>query len=296
MLEVLSSAKDPEATTFMLKGLRRLHSSEQVGMHHIEAIAKTRTAAAASYLFALYHDAELDRDFRDTAFNAALEILEQPTIGGDHGELPEDLLKLMGGSNPQDRWIAAVGLVRLTGADHLPAILERFKDDGVYRNAEEDPEKSIADLCLDIFDQGHGEKAKGVFMTQLRGPNPVARAISITCLKDNEAFMAKSAIQAMVKPPEDPLDVSLASFLGPAYTLGTLAQNAVDGLAMLEQTAADKKAGKLNPVEAYQKGLIIKFEMKSTGDAYRQVVAQRYADWQADYKADPSKFSAGPGE
>ena len=69
-----------------------------------------------------------------------------------------------------------------------------------------------------------------------------------------------------------------------------MAQNAVEGLGMMKTVEADRAAKTLDKIQADNKALIIKVEMKLLGDEYTAAVAERYAGWNAEYQADPSKW------
>ena len=288
MLDVLSASDDPEASRLLIKGLTALHESDHIHRHHIDAIAKLKTATAAVYLFDLYFNKGLDEDTRNLAFNAAVDMLGSAAIRKSPGSLPDRLLALMKTGSPEDRWIGAVNLVRISGADHLDELLKRFVDDGSYGDAEEDPKKSVIDLCLDLFDQGHAEAAKGTFMSHVNGTNRVLRAISMVCLKCNEAFMAQSVLKTRVNSPE----TNIVDLFGPGFTIGSLASNTSEGLSMIEAVAADLAAGRINQVEYENKVLIIKFELKASGVEYNTLVEMEYAEWHKEYEADPARFPA----
>jgi HEAT repeat protein len=289
-LEVLSGAKDPEATKLMLKGLKKHHEAVGAKIHHLQALAATEDPDAASYLLDIYLDEKNEADIRATAFNATVGMLDKPGLKANAKEIVDRLLKLMEGKNPDDRWIAALNIIHIDGAARLPDVLSRFKDDKVYQDSEVDVRKSIVDLCLDIRDKGYAPQAIPVFTSHVTDANPVVASISITCLKALEAFDAKPAITALVKPPEDPTNVSLADFLGEGYTLSILAQNAAEGLDLLKQAADDHAAKKLDDVELKNRKLLVIFEMKEVGEPLKAAVDQRFADFQSEYKQNPEAF------
>ncbi|MGM0578339.1 MAG: hypothetical protein ACQEXJ_21625 [Myxococcota bacterium] len=289
MLNYLSEAQASEATEGLLKGLRRLHESIGIRLHHLEALARTERLSAAAYLLEIYGDEEYDADIRTSAFNSAVGMLDKSGIKeGDTKPVVQRLLKLMERKSPEDRWLGAVHIVRLTGAKHLDEVLGKFEDDGIYPRAEEPTSKTLLDFCLDIHDLEHSEEAVPVFMKHATGDDPVPAAISVVCLKANRAQQATKVLRELAEPADEP--ITLERFLGADYTLSALARNALEGLEMMREAAAAEEAGDLDEVEARNKRLIITFELKATGDAYEKVVADRFEKFRKQYEANPEAF------
>ncbi len=289
-LQILTEAENPQATKHMLRGLKKHHAEYGVRIHHLQALADTGSAEAATYLLDIYLDGDNEADVRATAFNAAVGMLDKEGLKKDSKEIVERLLKLMDAGGVDDRWTGALNIVHIDGVNRLEDILSRFKNDNVYLDADSDVRKSIVDLCLDVKDKGHGPAASKVFKKHINDTNPVIASISISCLKAFGDQSAKAAIAAHIKPPEDPNQVSLASVFGEGWTMSQFAQNAVDGLAMIGAADADKASKKIDDIEYTNKVLLVIFEMKEVGEAYTTLVDTRFSEFQTSYKANPEAY------
>lgn len=290
MLSYLTDAKDPEATNLLLDAMKRLHANIGIRIHHLEALARTGSPAAASYLLDIYLDDTHESDIRNSAFNAAIGMLDSPALAKDSGPIVERLLKLMEAKQPGDRWLGALNIIRLDGVGQLEAVLTRLKDDVDYTETDIPARKSVMDLCLDVYDAGHSERAVPIFMKHATDSNPVVAAVSIVCLKANQAQRAKPVLEAIASSVDVAVTQPLTRFLGDSMTLAGLARNAAEGLTMMEAVDADAKAGTLDAVRARNKKLIITFAMDETGEAYSAIVAERYDAFDKEFQANPDAF------
>lgn len=284
MVRYLGTAKDPVATELLLKGLRKLHASSGAQRYHIEALRGTDSVAACAYLLEMYMNPELEDEFRAGAFNVAVEMMELPVVKKDPKIVVDQLLKLINTEQPEDRWLGATNLVHLSGLTHLDAILAAFKDDNTYKKAEEDPAKSVMDLCLDIHDLGLSAKAIPTFQAALASDNRILKSIAIVCLKANGGDAAKAQLATIAQLASGKEDINIDDFLGESLTLGLLAQNAIDGLAQLATLDADAKAGKYTDEQSKTRRLLTIFELAKTGDEYRDLVGARYDAWVEEQK------------
>ncbi|MCB9728001.1 MAG: hypothetical protein H6744_11980 [Deltaproteobacteria bacterium] len=290
MLAYLTDAKDPQATALLLEAMKRLHSNIGVRLHHLEALARTESPAAATYLLDIYLDETQEADIRNSAFNAAVGMLESPALAKDSATIVERLLKLMEGKLPADRWLGALNIIRLDGVGHLEKVLELLKNDVDYTSTEIPAKKSAIDLCLDIYDGGHAERAVPVFMKHATDSNPVVAGLSIICLKANQAQRARPVLDAIAGSSDEAVNRPLTTFLGADVTLAQLARNAAEGLGMMATVDAEAKAGKLDAVRARNKKLIITFALDETGPAYQSVVDERYEAFDKEFRANPDAF------
>jgi hypothetical protein len=290
MLTYLTDAKDPEATKLLLEAMKRLHANIGVRIHHLEALARTESPAAATYLLDIYLDDAKESDIRNSAFNAAIGMLEAPALAKESGPIVERLLKLMEAKQPGDRWLGALNIIRLDGVGQLEETLKLLKDDVDYSTTDIPARKSVMDLCLDVYDGGHGERAVPIFMKHATDSNPVVAAVSIVCLKANQAQRAKPVLEAIAGSADEAVTRPLTRFLGENLTLAGLARNAAEGLTMMDAADADAKAGKLDAVRARNKKLIITFALDETGEAYSAIVAERYEAFDKEFRANPDAF------
>jgi hypothetical protein len=275
--DTLVEARNPAATSVLLKAMKLYHASGNIGAHHLAAIAKTNSVEAAEYLLDIYLNTALEADIRAQAFNGSILLLDLPAVKKNGKSLVSRLLQLLESEDPSDRWLGAVNLVHIDGVGQLQQILDGFKTDRDYTNADERPLKSVMDLCLDIRDKGHGEKAVPVFMKNVTHTNPNIAAISIVCLKGNLAHQAGAQLLQLAKAPRPGKEISLARFLGGELTIHSLAQNAIEGLAMLKAVDADEKSGKLDKEDASNKRDVITFELEDLGATYTENVDRRFA-------------------
>lgn len=285
MARYLGEAKDPEATRILLDAMRELHATTGPQSYHIDALRGTESPAAAAYLLEMYLNEEIDEEFRAGAFNVAVSMFGAPSVTSDPKVVVDKLLELLDTKVPEDRWLAANNLVQLSGVAQLGAIFAALKDDGVYKQATEDPAKSVMDLCLDIHDLGLGEKAAPRLREALTTGNRVVKAVAIVCLKANGVEAARDELAAIAATAGTKDDVDINDFLGEELTLGRLAANAVDGLTALATLEADRKAGKYGEEQHKTRRLITIFELALTGDEYRAAIEERYEGWAAEQKA-----------
>lgn len=275
--DYLVDARNPKATSVLLKAMKLYHQAGNIGAHHLDAISRTNSVEAAEYLLDVYLNATLEADIRAQAFNGSIRLLDLPAVKKNGKSLVSRLLKLLESKDPSDRWLGAVNLVHMDGIDHLQEILDGFKTDLDYTTADESPLKSVMDLCLDIRDKKHGEKSVPIFMKNAQSTNPNISAISIVCLKGNQAQGAVETLKGLARDPGKNKAVALDKFLGGESTIHSLAQNAVEGLAMLKAVDADQKAGKLDKLDAAAKRDVITFEIVDLGATYVENVNKRFA-------------------
>jgi hypothetical protein len=291
MIGVLTETRNDKATALLLKGMKGRHAKGEVAIHHLDAIAKTESGAAASYLLEIYLDeGKYDLDIRMPAFNRAMALMDKPGVKKEPADVADKLFKLMAGKDDQDRWFGATNIVQITGVGRLDEIMTAFKDDKAYKAyGDTHTEKWIVDFCLDVFDGGHAAAATPIFTKYLaytppnksgsgESGNRIAAAISTVCLKALQANSAKGAFGKLSKLATP---VSLADFLGGEYTLQGLATNASEGLDMMN--AADKAAasGKLSKEDLPDKKKLISLVLESVGSTYATAVEERFAAYLA---------------
>ena len=295
MIGVLTETRNDKATEFLLKGMKRRHATGEVAIHHLDAIAKTESGVAVSYLLQIYLDeGKYDLDIRMPAFNRAMALMDKAGVKKDPADVVDQLFKLMAGKDDQDRWFGATNIVRISGVSRLDDILKAFKDDKAYKPyGDTHTEKWVVDFCLDVFDGGHADAAMPTFKKHLayKPPNKsgagevgnrIAATISAVCLKSLQNPAAKGDLAKLAKLSPA---VSLADFLGGEYTLQAVATNAVEGLAMM--AAADKAAaaGKLSKEDLPEKKKLISFLLEKTGKDYSTAVEERFAAYLASKPA-----------
>ena len=259
-----------EARTLALAAVIRLHQipDSQVTYAHLERIQEIGTADAAVYLLDLY-DGQEDKDIASDAFNRALGMLELPAVRAEKGKLVERMLKYLQGKNADDRWFAARTIVSLDGKDMLGKLIDGFADDKVYDSGSFDPQKSIIDFC----ETGVGklpDDPTETLLPRLASENRIAQSIAIVCLKALGSPKAKEALTALAIS-----ETSLDDFLGDKLTVGILAQNAADGITMLEEATKKKEGGELTAEQLEARRWHSLVILSKTGEPYAAALEAR---------------------
>lgn len=289
--QYLLSLKDPGVEAKMLAAFKVLHATPDIAIpyDHVEAIGKIRSTEAVEYLLDLAQDDRQDPDIRSLAFNQAAEALDRPEgLRGDREPILARLRKMLARNDPDDRWAAARYVVSLEGIAALDGVLAALKDDGVYPRALEDPRKTLVDFCKGVIlrdrpqragGPGEGGRAKPIedalrtVRRLLASPNRVHQALGVVCVK-----AAEDPAHADLLKPLQKSRVSLEPVIGEKVTLGTLAQNAADGLALMAEVQAAEASGALSAEDAKRKRFFALVNLLDTGDALRKAVEERFAE------------------
>ncbi len=289
--QYLLSLKDPAVEARMLAAFKALHATPDIVIpyEHVEAIGKIRSADAVEYLLDLAQDDRQEPDMRSLAFNQAAEALDRPEgLRGAREPILARLRKMVARNDPDDRWAAARYLVSLQGRAALDEVLAALKDDGVYPRALEDPRKTLVDFCKGVIlrerpphtgEPEEDERTRPVedalhtVKRLLASNNRVHQALGVVCVKATE-----DAAHADMLKPLQKSRVSLEPVIGEKVTLGTLAQNAVDGLALMAEVQAAEASGVLSAEDAKRKRFFALVNLLDTGDALRKAVEERFAE------------------
>jgi len=265
---------DPELDARLLEAFKALHAVEDIVINftHIDAIGKIESYGAVNHLLALADDKAQDPDTRAVAFNAAMELLDSPDgLSGKRGGILMRLRKLLGNSNADDRWSSARFLIGMEGLDVMPEVLGALKDDGVYPRAFEDPIKTMVDFCRDVvFGKVEDAAAWNTVDSMLRSRNKVHRTLGVICVKTSGDHSRSTILKRLVRSRS-----SLEDVLGEQITLGRLAVNAREGLAMMKEVDDAMKAGDVPGAEAEKRKFVILVDMLDVGNEYRLAVEQR---------------------
>lgn len=259
-----------EARKMALAAVVKLHQipDSQVTYAHLERIQEIGTADAALYLLDLY-DGQEDRDIASDAFNRALGMIELPAVRAEKEKVVQRMFSYLRGKSADDRWFAARTIIGLEGIGKLGELIDGFADDKVYDSGAFDPQKSIIDFCetgvVTLKDD-----PLPVLTERLQSTNRIAQSIAIVCLKALGAPGARPALEALA-----PNETSLEDFLGDKLTVGILAQNAADGIAMLEELKQKQASSALSKDEAAEQRWHTLVILAKTGDEYKATVAAR---------------------
>jgi hypothetical protein len=277
LADYVVSQPDRKGHLDLLEAFRRLHSTPdlEIPFSHLEAMGRIRDVQAAIRLLDMANDAALETDIRAAAFNEAAGLMEDPgVLAGDRNGLL-DRLRLLGAStDPDDRWSAAHFLMRLEGMKAFPEIRGFLKDDWVYLSAREDPMKTFVDFCkLALLNHVAPEEAWAAIASLLRSPNRVHQTLGVICVKASEDVSRTGLLSPLLGSR-----ASLEGLLGERTTLGSLATNAREGLAMFAETNSDVASGRLSEPDAKLLRFAILVNLLDTGKKYRKAVADRFLE------------------
>ncbi len=288
--QYLLSLKDAEVEAKLLAAFKALHATPDIAIpyYHVEAIGKIRSMEAVEYLLDLAQDDRQEPDVRSLAFNQAAEALDHPeNLTGPREPILARLGQMLARKDPDDRWAAARYLVHLEGFAALDGVLAALKDDGIYPRAIEDPRKTLVDFCKGVIlrhgsspaspgEEGRrepSEDALRVVRRLLASPNRVHQALGVVCVKATEDPSYADLLKPLQKSR-----VSLEPVIGEKATLGTLAQNAADGLALMAEIHAAQASRALSAEDAKRKRFFALVNLLDTGDALRKAVEDRFAE------------------
>lgn len=275
LAQYILSLDDPKAEAKMLSALKAFHKTPNllIPFSHIEIIGRIRSVEAVEYLLDLALDDSQDPDVRSAAFNAAAEAMDKPErLEGAKDKLLERLYKLLARKDPDDRWAAARYILALEGPKAFSKVMEALKDDGIYPRAIEDPKKTLVDFCKGVVLRRQDPFAD--IEALLKSKNRVHLALGIVCLKASE-----DASKVALLRPLFSSRTSLEPVLGDKVTVSDLAQNAADGLALMESLS--KNPSGLTEEQVKRKRFYILVDLLHKGEELRKAVEERF-------RAEPS--------
>lgn len=267
--------KDPESSLKLLESMKVLHAIPDIVVKftHVDAIGKIRSPEAVNHLLDLASDEDQDPDIRAAAFNSATDLLEDTgDLKGDRAGVVQRLRRLLARRNADDRWSAARYLILLEGFAVMGEVMDALKDDDVYPRAFEDPMKTMVDFCRQVvFKRGGTVAAWDVVKGLIKSRNRVHQTLGIICVKASGEPDRASLLKKLTRSRK-----ALDGVLGEQTTVGRLAKNAGEGLAMTAEMDAALKAGKLTAKDAKRKRFLVLVNLLDTGDEYRQAVQGRF--------------------
>lgn len=285
MVRYLSKSAAPAAKALLIRAFRRFFTTFfSVNPFYLDAIRKTQEPAGAKLLLELYQNEKLDQRSRDACYSVAAMMLDQPTIKGraDVAEpIVAELVKIGSKKSAEDRWLSAANILAVTNGAGLDRMLALFADDGIYGEPAANS-NSIIDLCFELHRAGRPDTFEPVLAKAIAGGNRVQRAISIICAKVLHLRQLEPTLEALAKRRGKRDDVALQDLLGEGFpkdegdgvpmTLGFLAANALEGMAML--SASDLPS--LDDKQKKARHFVISVELSELGELYRQHVEERY--------------------
>ncbi len=296
MTRFLVDAKDPRAHALVVKGLRALHAREAPTGFQLDALSRVVHPEAAAYLLELSRSSVLEPDLADAAYSFALSLYRNkdlPDATSARSAAVASILGQLGTASPGDRWYFARNVVELSAGAKLGEALRSFPDDKRYGEGEEDPAKSIMDFALDFADLADTAQHVPTLSMMVKDGNRVQKAIAILCAKAAELSALTPELTALAEQIEKETDVDLSDLLGEGVTLGTLARNTLEGLAMMSEARAAMGAGKYTKEQFDSRKFLIVVEYEASGDTYKANVEAEYNTWLESLKPKENKPEPG---
>lgn len=305
MVRYLSAANTPEAGALLLKGLKKYLPVYGPNPLYLETLRKLEDPQVVVLFLELYQNKALEQEVRDAYFATAVSMLEMPKIkgAGDAKKgIADQFLAIGAAGNAEDTWLTAANVNSISGLARLEEVFGLFTESKNYREATEDPGKSVLDFCFDLETQKKNDDVQPVLKKMLASGNKIQKAIAILCAKTMKLDALKADLAPMAAQLGKPEDI-VVDFLGQGelgdppksvpLTLGYLAQNAIEGFGLLASVEADLKANKLTADQHTQKRFMVIVEFETLGAAYTKVIDERYQAWLEDMKAQPPQPAPG---
>lgn len=296
MTRFLVDAKDPTAHTLLVKGLRQLHTREAPTGFQLEALSRVVHPDAAAYLLELSRSSVLEPDLADASYSFALSLYrnkELPDAATARASAVTAILGQLTNASPADRFYFARNVVELSAGARLADALRSFPDDKRYGEAEEDPAKSIMDFAFDFADLADTAQHAPTLSMMVKDGNRIQKAIAIICAKAAELGALIPELTALSEQVEKETDVDVSDLLGEGVTLGTLARNTLEGLALMAEARTAMAAGKYTKEQFDNRKFLIVVEYEASGDTYKANVESEYNAWLESLKAPEKKPDGG---
>ena len=245
----------------------------EVTATHLTRIAQVGDVDAALHLFAL-HD-HLKAEAADTAADArglALDLIAQERVLLGKDRIVDRVLKELKTENPDDRYYAAMWLLKHFGKTHLRTVLAAFADDGVYANGSIDPQKSVIDFCKTGV-SALGKEGHAAVKEQLSSRNRIAKAMALVCVKVLGVKGVGKPLKKLKKSR-----AKLEDFLGRGVTMGSLASNVESGLALIADVDRRHAKGQLDATQHASQRFYALVVLDKDGDALKAEVETRAAE------------------
>ncbi len=123
--------------------------------------------------------------------------------------------------------------------------------------------------------------------------NRIQKAIAIICAKAAELGALIPELTALSEQVEKETDVDVSDLLGEGVTLGTLARNTLEGLALMAEARTAMAAGKYTKEQFDNRKFLIVVEYEASGDTYKANVESEYNAWLESLKAPEKKPDGG---
>jgi hypothetical protein len=299
-------ATTPELQRGVIEAVGRLLKLENLSppWKVVEMASRIPLPETVALLIDIYLKPEADEGFRSSALGAAQGLISGATVGGKPGpnlhDTPEErkavlaaLARLMTSTTATDRWDAAELMFTTAGVDAIDPILTGLKADiELYSWYLPSDEVLLPDYAISDFCKRHikpiADPARPVLEAWLAKGDRMQKSFAILCLKliGNEATALKlgtltsdsTKVEELFFPGgNDTRNAAIAAGSLMPLTVGLLATNALEGIAMFDEVRRGREDKTLKPADADARAEAVLAVFAYTGDVYKQLV-QRAVD------------------
>jgi len=271
----------------------------------LEASTRFRVPEAVTFLVDVFLNDSFGEGARDSALGAVQDLVYGRSDGDDTPpsvhDTPEKkaivlkaLGKLMTAAEARDRWDGADMLIHVGGGETIDTIMAGLTGDlrtyarYTRSNELEMPDYIIIEMCGDKLKEDV-ETVRPKLEVWVKKGDHVQKAFSMLCLK---AMGAKESADTIKTQFEDTTTLEYLFFTTEEYakrkplladnripmlTVGLLAQNVVDGFAMLDSIEKERAAGTVSDDDARLKVVSAIAVISFTGDTYKLAVEKSFA-------------------
>jgi hypothetical protein len=267
----LTRLKNDKARATLAKALIALHKDPKIDwtLDQVTMMRDAKAGFAFATMMALYQDPERDEDVQAMSFNAALAGAGSALK--DKRYKPAALAALkksLKADDVDDRWIAMNVLTEHLGDHGVDLSLAALDDKANLTNGSDDTAKSMVDYCGDVVAK-HAPKSKQKVLALLSTGTLQQRALAVACAK---TWRNKVLLDPLRKLVEEKSSPELPMVFSDVPNMAALAQNAIDGMAIMDEVDALEKAKKLSKKEADLRRFYATVLLGATGDALRKQV------------------------
>ena len=295
-------AKDRDSQRVVVAAVRKLFAMKNlvVPWEAMDAVLTYGVPDTIDLLLDVYLNDAFGGDRQGSAIGMAQRLIYGKVEGVDILKTPEDraavlkaLQRLMASTRATDRWDAADMIVRVGGVEKLGAVLDGFKDNiGSYARYTPDgsielPDYAINEFCTDKL-RPKADVARPILEARLVDGDGVQKAFSVLCLKVLADARSVEKLQPLttdtmslevlffVKEERDKRRAQIQAKEIPELTLGLLALNAMDGIALIGELQKEKEAGTLKEDDYKLRIESVMSVISAAGEAFRPAVKQVY--------------------
>ncbi len=267
----LTRLKSDEARETLARALLALHEDPKIDwtLDQVTMMRDAKAGFAFAKMMALYQDPDRDEDVQAMAFNAALagagSALKDPKYKA--GAL-EALKKSLKADDVDDRCIAMNVLTEHLGDQGVTLSLPALDDKVNLTDGSDDPAKSMVDYCGDVVAK-HAPKSKSKVLALLDSGTLQQKALAVACAKTWRSKVLLEKLRALTADKKSP---PLPMVFADVPNMAALAQNAIDGMALMDEIDALEKAKKYDKKEADLRRFYATVLLGATGEVLRKQI------------------------